>query len=262
MSASHPRNPVHHLIGGGIASLSAAFFLIRDAGVSGSDIRIYEQLDRVGGSLDGSGSSNDGYLVRGGRMFEKHFACTFDLLSDIPAVGETGISIAADIIQFNEAVRGSSQCRLVNEGKPADMDHLELSQRDILDLNRLMIKPERSLADRVISDCFKPSFFESNFWFMWSTMFSFQPWHSAMEMRRYLRRFIHLFPGFKRIEGILRTRYNQYDSLIVPIERWLLSHGVTIQRDTRVTDLDFQSSNGSRNGKLNLYRTSWIATID
>ena len=49
-----------YLIGGGIASLAAAAFLIRDAEVPGRNIVILEQLDRLGGSLDGAGSPEDG----------------------------------------------------------------------------------------------------------------------------------------------------------------------------------------------------------
>ncbi|MCP5015062.1 MAG: NAD(P)-binding protein [Ketobacter sp.] len=71
---------MHYLVGGGIAALAAAVFLVRDCCVAGQNIMIFEQLDRLGGSLDGSGGSVEGYLVRGGRMFEEHFACIFDLL--------------------------------------------------------------------------------------------------------------------------------------------------------------------------------------
>ncbi|WP_323782616.1 oleate hydratase [Thalassovita sp.] len=228
----------HYLVGGGIASLAAAVFLIRDAGVSGDRIRIYEQLTVLGGSLDGGGDAEHGYLARGGRMFEKHFACTFDLLDSIPSADDPALSVKDDIMAFNDMVPGSSNCRLVRNGKPAeDRYDLTLSPLDILDINRLILHSEHGLGGRQIDDWFHPGFFDSNFWMMWSTMFSFQPWHSLIEMRRYLRRFIHLFPGFTRIAGILRTRYNQYDSLIAPIINWLQDRGVEFETGTTVTDL-------------------------
>ncbi len=231
----------HHIVGGGIAGLAAAVYLIRDAGVAGKDIHIYEQLGVAGGSLDGSGDASAGYLIRGGRMFEKHFACTFDLLNAIPSVDNPDISVTEDIMDFNRMVPGASNCRLVRGGKPAeDRFDLTISAHDIVDINRLILKSERSLGDQRIEDWFQPSFFESNFWLMWSTMFSFQPWHALTEMRRYLRRFIHLFPGFTRIAGILRTRYNQYDSLIFPIETWLRERGVNIATDTQVIDVTIE----------------------
>jgi oleate hydratase len=233
----------HHIVGGGIAGLAAAVYLIRDAGVKGKDIRIYEQLGVAGGSLDGSGDAEIGYLVRGGRMFEEHFACTFDLLDTIPSADDPGISVTEDIMAFNRKVPGSSNCRLVRDGKPAeDRFDLTLSAHDIVDINRLILSSERALGGRSIEDWFQPSFFDSNFWLMWSTMFSFQPWHALTEMRRYLRRFIHLFPGFTRIAGILRTRYNQYDSLIAPIMAWLQDRGVVVATDTQVSDVTIKGT--------------------
>ncbi|MFZ7092713.1 oleate hydratase [Primorskyibacter sp. 2E233] len=229
---------LHHIVGGGIAGLATAVYLVRDAGVDGKNIRIHEQLGLAGGSLDGSGDAETGYMIRGGRMFEKHFACTFDLLDTIPTGNDPDTSVTQDIMAFNRMVPGSSNCRLVRDGKPAeDRYDLTLGAHDIVDINRLILHPEHSLAGQRIEDWFKPSFFDSNFWLMWATMFSFQPWHSLIEMRRYLRRFIHLFPGFTRIAGILRTRYNQYDSLIAPIVTWLENRGVRISTEAQVVDV-------------------------
>lgn len=238
------RDPAKHfIVGGGIAGLSAAVFLCRDAGVRGENIIIFEQLSVSGGSLDGSGDAQSGYLVRGGRMFEPHFACTFDLLDSIPVMEGSELSVKDDILAFNRAVPGSSNCRLVRDGKPADDRYrLTLKPQDIIDINRLILRGEAKLGAQRIDDWFQPSFFKSNFWLMWATMFSFQPWHSLVEMRRYLRRFIHLFPGFTRISGILRTRYNQYDSIIKPIETWLSDRGVQFRTRTCVNDVDIKGT--------------------
>lgn len=239
--------PRHHIVGGGIAGLAAAVFLARDAGVKGSDVHIYEQSGTTGGSLDGSGTVEAGYLTRGGRMFEPHFACTFDLLGSIPSLGDAKITVKDELLAFNEMVPGSSNCRLVRQGKPAeDRFDLTLSAHDILDINRLILTPESQLAARSIEDWFGEGFFGSNFWLMWATMFSFQPWHSLIEMRRYLKRFIHLFPGFTRISGILRTPYNQFDSLIAPIVTWLRDQGVQIQTDVQVVDVTIEGDAQSR----------------
>jgi oleate hydratase len=207
---------MHYFVGGGIASLAAAVFLIRDVQVAGCDIKIFEQLDQPGGSLDGSGGPTDGYLVRGGRMFEKNFVCTENLLRSISMQENPERSLWDDILAFNRDVPGSSTCRLVRAGSKADTS-LGLSAQDILDFNLLLLRSERRLQGQTIDACFSQAVFCTNFWIMWSTMVSSQPCHSAVEMRRYLKRFMHLFPGFSRIEGILRTRYNQYDSIIAPI---------------------------------------------
>jgi oleate hydratase len=73
-----------YLVGAGIASLAAAAFLIRDADIPGCRITILEALDKAGGSLDGAGSPQDGYVVRGGRMLESKYVCTYDLFDSIP----------------------------------------------------------------------------------------------------------------------------------------------------------------------------------
>ncbi|MEO3479869.1 oleate hydratase [Phaeobacter sp. CAU 1743] len=240
-------NVRHHIVGGGIAGLSAAVFLCRDAGVRGEEIQIYEQLNVCGGSLDGSGDAETGYLVRGGRMFEEHFACTFDLLDSIPLPNDPSISAREDIFAFNRMVPGSSNCRLVRNGKPAgDRYDLTLGAQDIVGLNRLLLHAEGGLGAKRIDDWFQPAFFGSNFWLMWATMFSFQPWHSLIEMQRYLRRFIHLFPGFTRVSGVLRTRYNQYDSIVVPILAWLQARGVRFETSKQVTDVLIEGTRQDR----------------
>ncbi len=228
---------MHHMIGGGISALSAAAYLMRDAGVRGADIRIYDDHNLPGGALDGVGEPREGYITRGGRMFEPNFVNTFDLFGGIPAPDNPEVSVTEDIMAFNAQVRAASNCRLIADGAKADMAHLGLQAADILSLNRLILTPETLVGDSTIGFWFDRTFFDSNFWIMWSTMFSFQPWHSAVEMRRYMRRFLHLFPGLTRISGVLRTRYNQYDSLIAPLTKWLVNRGVTLLTDTSVKKL-------------------------
>ena len=233
------------LVGGGIASLAAAALLIRDGGISGSRIQIFEQLDRVGGSLDGQGSPVSGYLIRGGRMFERHFACTFDLFRSIPTLQDPRQSVTDQILRFNQQVVTSSRCRLVHAGTRREAPEFGLSLQDRWNLMVLSARAEAPLAGRRIDEYFSPPFFQSEFWLMWSTMFAFQTWHSLAEFRRYLRRFIHLLPGFNRLEGILRTVWNQYDALILPLTRWLTEHGVHFQTDTHIARVDFSHQAGS-----------------
>lgn len=237
----------HYMVGGGIAALSAAVLLVRDGGVPGDRITIFEHQDKAGGSLDGGGNAETGYLTRGGRMFEPNFVCTLDLLATIPAPDDPTISIKDDIFAFNRMVPGRSECRLVRGGHKAEnRDKLGLGAAEIVALTRLLLTPEGSLSGRSIADWFAPAFFETNFWILWSTMFSFQPWHSLAEMRRYMRRFLHLLPGLARIEGILRTRTNQYDALVAPILGWLLGHGVRLRPGTHVTDVTLAGDARSR----------------
>jgi oleate hydratase len=227
-----------YLVGGGIASLAAAAFLIRDADILGHNITIMEELDRPGGSLDGAGSAQDGYVRRGGRMFESKFLCTYDLFSSIPTLDKSK-TVTQEIFDWSETIKTSSKCRLVRGGQRQTAPAFGLSERHILGIVRLSLEPEVMLGKSSIADHFEPSFFETNFWFMWCTTFAFQPWHSAVEFKRYVVRFTHMVPGFNRLRGIMRNVYNEYDSMIRPLQKWLDDRGVRFELNTRVTDLIF-----------------------
>jgi oleate hydratase len=237
---------LYYMIGGGISALSAAYLLLREAGVPGNHIRILDDQPHAGGALDGAGEETWGFLTRGGRMFEPNFVNTLDLFAHIPSADDPKISVTEDTLAFNAEVRASSRCRLVANGQNAHTDDLGLSPADILAINRLVLTPENRLADRRIDEWFDDDFFDTAFWIMWASMFSFQPWHSVVEMRRYMNRFLHLFPGLTRIEGVLRTRFNQYDSLIAPLVDWLKLHGVRFDLCTKVTGLDITEDAAGR----------------
>jgi oleate hydratase len=225
-----------YLIGGGIASLAAAAFLIRDGDIPGKDITILEEGNRLGGSLDGTGKAADGYVLRGGRMLESKYLCTYDLFSSIPTL-DGSRTVTQEIFAWNETVKTSSKSRLFRDGHRVDAPDFGLSEGQILTLERLAIEPEAMLGRSSIADQFDASFFESNFWLMWCTTFAFQPWHSAVEFKRYLVRFAHMVSGFNRLHGIMRTVYNQYDSMVRPLEKWLEQRGVNFELEVQVTDL-------------------------
>ena len=237
------KNDTHaYLVGGGIASLATAVLLVRDAHFQPDNIHIFEYLDVPGGSLDGSGDADNGYLIRGGRMFEQHFGCTFDLLDSIPTVHDPQRSVTEDIKAFTEEIVTSSNCRLVIDGAPQQAPAYQLSLRDKWDLLLLTRLSEKRLQDRTIEQYFSPGFFRTNFWIMWCTMFAFQSWHSLIEMRRYMLRFMHLLPGFNRLEGIHRTRFNQYDSIVVPVTKWLQNQGVHLHLRCPVSGVEFNET--------------------
>lgn len=238
-----------YLVGSGVAALSAATFLIRDGGFEGCDIHLFEEQRTVGGSLDAGGTPDAGYTMRGGRMFEAEFRCTYDLLSGIPTLDDPTVSVTEEIRAGHEEFAWDDIARLVDgDGKIVDTTSMGFSERDRLELVRCLASLEGHLDGKRITDCFGEHFFTTTFWFMWCTTFAFQPWHSAIEFRRYLRRFIHLFPEFASMSGIHRTRYNQYDSIVRPLTTWLRERDVTVHTDCRVTDLGFAP--GVRSGTV------------
>jgi oleate hydratase len=240
-----PANRKVFLVGGGIAALAAAAFLIRDGDVRGCDITILEQLDILGGSLDGSGSAQDGYVLRGGRMLESQYRCTFDLFSSIPTLDESR-TVTEETFAWNETMKTSSKSRLVRDGRRQTAPLFGLSEAHILTIERLALEPEGMLGASSIADQFDPEFFRTDFWFMWCTTFAFQPWHSAVEFKRYLVRFAHMVDGFDRLRGVMRTVYNQYDSMVRPLRKWLEARDVEVRLGAEVTDLRFIERDGER----------------
>jgi oleate hydratase len=235
-----------YLVGGGIAALSAAAFLIRDGGFAGGDIHIYEEQDQVGGSLDAGGTPDAGYTMRGGRMFEAQFRCTYDLLSGVPSLDDPSKSATQDILDSHEESPWDDAARLIGaRGEIRDGHAMGFSERHRLELVKCLATPERMLDGKRITDCFDEGFFATDFWYMWCTTFAFEPWHSAIEFRRYLLRFIHLFPQFQTMSGIYRTRYNQYDSIVRPLADWLRDQGVQVHTGHRVADLCFRPGDGT-----------------
>lgn len=104
-----------YLIGGGIASLAAVAFPIRDGERPGRDIVILEQLNRLGGSLDGAGPAENGYVLRSERMIESKYLCTYNLFSSIPTL-DGARTVTQEIHDWNRLIPNSSKCRLVRAG--------------------------------------------------------------------------------------------------------------------------------------------------
>lgn len=215
--------------------------------MAGNDIHILEEAHHGGGSLDARGTPDNGYIMRGGRMFdEEAYTCTFDLMSFIPSLSDPRKTVKQEFFDFNETFRSHARSRLISDGQIVDVSSPGFTGRDRLDLIELMLQSEHSLGTRRIDDCFQPSFFETNFWFMWCTTFAFQTWHSAVEFRRYMLRFIQEFPRIDTLSGVRRTPYNQFDSIIRPLIQWLLAQGVDMQSGVQVTDLEFTATGHNR----------------
>lgn len=230
-----------YLVGGGIASLAAAVLLIRDGGFRGHNIRIIEEQPVAGGALDGSGDAVKGYVTRGGRMFtEETYVCLWNVLQSVPSPDDPTTSVKDQVWAFNEENRSDAKARLIDRHRRIlDAKDLGFDLRDRLELMRLLATPERILGTQRIEDRFSPHFFGTNFWAMWRTTFAFQNWHSAIELKRYMLRFLQEFPRLHNLGGVRRTALNQYDGVVRPTVKWLAERGVVFEHGTKVIDADF-----------------------
>lgn len=228
-----------YLIGSGIAALASAVYLQKDAGVLGKNIHILEKEIIAGGATDGAGDADSGFVVRGGRMHEIHYECYWELLSHIPSLEDSTISVRDESFEFNERFVSNAQARLLKDGKRLDVSTYGLSFEQQADFIKLTYVSEESLGNKRIEDWFDQAFFETNFWYIWTTMFAFQKWSSLAEMRRYMKRFMHHVDGLNRLGNIMRTKYNQYDSVVRPMKKYLEEKGVNFNFAKEVVDIDF-----------------------
>ena len=235
-----------YLLGGGIGSLAAAAFMIRDGGLPGGNIFILEAKPLLGGSMDGAGNPTDGYSMRGGRMLTTdNYECTWDLFKSIPSLSSPGKTVFDETMEFNEQHKSNSMARLVDRRRAkVPVSSMGFSMQNRHQLLKLTQAGEAELGASCITDWLEPEFFETKFWYMWVTTFAFQPWHSAVEFKRYLHRFILEFSRIETLAGVKRTIYNQYDSLILPLQSWLAAQNVHFELDCKVTDLDRTTAEG------------------
>ncbi|MBT2399501.1 oleate hydratase [Streptomyces sp. ISL-100] len=228
-------------VGSGLSAMAAAAFLIRDGQMSGGKITILERLKLPGGALDGIKEPERGFVIRGGREMEDHFECLWDLFRSIPSIEVDGASVLDEFYWLNKDDPNYSLQRVTeNQGQDAHTEGLlTLSDKAQKDLIRIFLATREEMENKRINEVFSEDFLKSNFWLFWRTMFAFEEWHSALEMKLYLHRFIHHIGGLADFSTLKFTKYNQYESLVLPLHKWLTDQGVTFQYDTEVTDIDF-----------------------
>ena len=240
-----------YIVGSGLGALAAACFLVRDGQMKGENIHILEAMDIAGGACDGINDPSRGYIMRGGREMENHFECLWDLFHSIPSLEVPGASVLDEFYWLNKHDENYSLCRATkNRGEDAHTDgKFNLSQKGCMEIMKLFLTKNEDLYDKTIEDVFDDEVFNSTFWLYWRTMFAFENWHSALEMKLYFQRFIHHIGGLPDFSALKFTRYNQYESLILPMKKYLEEAGVHFQFNTEVTNVLFDFVGGKKIAK-------------
>ena len=237
-----------YLIGSGLAALAAACYLVRDGQMAGARIHILEKDPIPGGACDGYQYTDIGYVMRGGREMDNHFECMWDLFRSIPSIETEGVSVLDEYYWLNKADPNYSLCRATEkQGQDAHTDKkFGLSDKAAMEIMKLFFTPDEELYNKRIDEIFDHEVLDSNFWLYWRTMFAFENWHSALEMKLYLKRFIHHVGGLPDFTALRFTRYNQYESMILPMVHYLQEHGVDFQYNTKVVNVEFDIRNGRK----------------
>lgn len=258
---AHPEKPEGvekksaYIIGTGLAGLTAAFYLVRDGQMPGNHIHLLEKLELAGGSCDGYKDVHKGFYMRGGREMDNHFEIMWDVFRDVPSIETPNVSVLDEYYWLNKHDPNYSLCRAtVNKGEDAHTDKLfKLDKDSAMALSQLFITPEVNLEDKKISDVLPESFWETNFWLYWQTMFAFQKWSSALEMKRYLCRYVHHIDGLPDFSALRFTKYNQYESMILPLIEYLKKHDVDVQFGMDVKNVVIEDVDGKKTAKELIY---------
>ncbi len=230
-----------YIIGSGLAALSAACYLVRDGQMKGEHIHILEKDPIPGGACDGYEYENVGYVMRGGREMDNHFEVMWDLFKSIPSIETEGVSVLDEYYWLNKEDPNYSLMRAtMNRGEDGKTDgKFEVSDKGAMEIMKLFFTPDEALFDKRITDVFSEDVLNSNFWMYWRTMFAFENWHSALEMKLYIKRFIHHIGGLPDFKALRFTKYNQYESMILPMIKYLESHNVQFHYNTKVVNVEF-----------------------
>lgn len=239
-----------YLIGTGIASLAAGCFLIRDAHMDGSKITFLEQLELPGGSLDGAVRQNMGYVARGGRELGHHFEVLWELFSSIPSTEDPSMSVLDYLFYTNYDDPNYSNCRVTKEqGVRYDNGKFNLEQDLAKELVHFVNMADETLEDKAIDEIFSEDLLKSDFWTYWRTMFAFENWHSALEMKLYMNRFIHHVGGLPDLSALQFSRHDQYTSFVKPMVKYLQDHGANFQYGVTVENIEFDISDHKKVAK-------------
>ena len=247
---AHPKKPEGvdnksaYIVGSGLAALTAACYLVRDGQMKGEHVHVLEKGDLPGGACDGYKFENLGYVMRGGREMDNHFEVMWDLFRSIPSIETEGVSVLDEYYWLNKEDPNYSLCRAtVNRGQDAHTDgKFDISDKGAMEIMKLFFTPNEQLQDKKITDFFDDEVLNSNFWLYWRTMFAFENWHSALEMKLYIQRYIHHIGGLPDFTALRFTKYNQYESMILPMVKYLESHNVQFHYGVQVANVEFDCS--------------------
>ncbi len=239
-------NKKAHIVGGGIAGLANAVFLIDDGYMDGKNVTIYEQLSDVGGSMDGA-KNKRGYTSRGERELEPNMECLWYLCSKIPSLTEPGRTVLEETVEANREYKIYSNRRvLCKQGQNYErISDFRMSPELSKKMIEMMTVPEEEVENVSIEEFFGDTaeeLYKSSMWICFHSMLAFKHYHSLIEMKRYMVRFIHHLPGIEHLRGQIELKWNQYDALVKPIKVWLKDKGVNFVTGCTVYDLDMDKN--------------------
>lgn len=172
----------------------------------------------------------------------------WDMFQDVQALElPKGYSVLDEYRLVNDNDPNFSKARLMHKrGQIRDFSTLGLSTSQQWEVIRLLLKRKDELDDITIEQYFSAGFLETNFWYLWRSMFAFENWQSLLEMKLYMHRFLDAIDGLADMSALVFPKYNQFDSFVRPLVAHLRERGVKVQFDTRAYDLEMNVEGPAR----------------
>lgn len=177
-NARDPQTTRVWLVGGGIASLAAAVFLIKDAQVPGHNIHVLERDMQIGGGTTIDGDPEHGFVLYPGSLPYFHDRCVKYLLSLVPSSQGAEETILDKSRGFASTESppvisgpGTRLLRSTSDSKICDTGHLHIGPLNRLQLLKLLLESEGLLGGHRIEEFFGEEFFATSFWILWSTTY-------------------------------------------------------------------------------------------
>lgn len=230
-----------YIVGSGVSALATAFFLIRDAHMDGEKIHIFKKSSGNEGAWERSKKIGKGNIIEVGEELDLHFETLYDILRDIPSIDTKGASVLDEIVWINKDYPNKPKTRCT-DNRSEDLFnefHFSLSDEGITNILKFYTTPDSELFDKEIKDVLSEDVLNSTFWFYWSNMFYFAKKDSALELKRYLRRFLYDMHDITDKRSSFTCKYTVSESIVVPLVEFLKKKGVDFRSSISIEDVKF-----------------------
>ena len=252
-----------YIVGTGLAALATACFLVRDGQMKGEHVHLFEKCQLPGGACRSRRIPGVGYAMAAEQALDEHCEVLWDLMRSVPSLELDDASIFDEAYWLDRDDPNVSQCRVTEKRGEALGAKFGLSDQACAELWKLFAASDDELSGRTIGEVLDDEVFNTNFWLCWSTSYGFAPWHSALELKRAFRTYMHQIDGLTTNRQQRFLRYNEYDSLILPMVHYLEGYGVRFHYNTKVTDVEFECNDGKKMARsISLVASDHEAHID
>lgn len=248
-----------YLVGGGIASLSCAAYLIRDCGFPGENITVIDGEKEIKASKSDTAGFARAYLQKGNSENLR------DLMDSILPLSPHESGVTEETTGIAESDRGAFGARIIDrDGNIVSTARTGLDSCDRIKLLRLFLSKESRLSDMTVEDYFgkEGHFFKTPFWILLSATYAIKENSSLTEFSRFIRRMIRELSDIDNPGDRAGRSLNRYDDIINPLKKYLTDNGVSLKTECEVTDILFADGGAIKATALEIRTQEGDSRID